>query len=424
MTLLSVLFLSITAVAPAGTPVDGIVAVVGSVPILHSDVVSLLLESGVSPDEARGLYHGDPLYDAALAELVQEKLLVEAAQREGLYPTPSQVNERVELFLVERRAEFPTETAFQQALSASGLTLATYREVLAGTMEHRMAAENYARGISGTAGLTLPSDPAGYLSENIEAFREIMGLVNLEWIYLPVIPGNTVEAELLLTQVRGRIERGETTFDVMAMEYSQDATARVGGDLDWFDPGDMTPAFEARVTDLQAGEMAGPFVTPFGVHLVMLTERDGERLRASHILRLVPVEPHDVQRVLDTAEAIRASVTNGEVLFSEAATEHSLDPTTRFEGGSLGTVFLAGWDASLAEMVSVLSPGEVSAPVQIERGAAVALFRLTPDQTPDLSGFSPEDLESVVSSFLWQRAFNETVDSLETEIPVFYPGME
>jgi len=210
----------------------------------------------------------------------------------------------------------------------------------------------------------------------------------------------------------------------MAMEYSQDATARAGGDLDWFDPGDMTPAFEARVTDLQAGEMAGPFVTPFGVHLVMLTERDGDRLRASHILRLVPVEPLDVQTVLDEAQAIRASVASGEVSFSDAAAEFSLDPSTRYGGGSLGTVFLAGWDASLAEMVSGLSPGELSAPVQIERGSAVAVFRLAPDQTPDFSGFPPEDLESVVSSFLWQRAFNETIDSLEAEIPVFYPGLE
>lgn len=424
MTVMAVLFLSIAAVMPTGAPVDGVSAVVGSVPILHSDVVTLLQESGIAIEQARRMYHGDPLYDAALAELVQEKLLVEAAQREGLYPTTTQVNERVEIFLAERRAEFPTETAFQQALSASGLTLATYREVLAGTIEHRLAAENYARRISGSAGLTLPSDPAGYLSENIEAFREVMGLANLEWIYLPVIPGNTGEAELLLTQVRGRIESGETTFDVMAMEYSQDATARVGGDLDWFDPGDMTPAFEARVTDLQPGDMAGPFVTPFGVHLVMLTERDAERLRASHILRLVSVEPHDVQRVLDTAEAIRESVMNGGVQFSDAAIEHSLDPETRFRGGSLGTVFLAGWDASLAEMVSALSPGELSGPVQIERGSAVAVFRLTPDQTPDFSGFSPEDLESVVSSFLWQRAFNETVDSLTAEIPVFYPGLE
>lgn len=424
MTVLSLVLLSVTAALPQGAPVDAIVAVVGSVPVLHSDVVSLLQESGIPAEEAMAMFNGDTLYDSALEELIQEKLLVEAARREGLYPTASQINERVELFLAERRAEFPTETAFQQALSASGLTLANYRQVLAGTIEHRLAAENYARRIGGAAGLSLPADPAGYLADNVEAFREIMGLANLEWIYLPVNPGNTGEAELLLTQVRERIERGETTFDVMAMEYSQDATARLGGDLDWFEPGDMTPAFEARVAGLQPGEMAGPFVTPFGVHLVMLSERDGDRLRASHILRLVPVGQDDVQRVLDEARAIRESVAGGGLPFADAAAEYSLDPATRANGGNLGTVFLAGWDASLAEMVSSLSPGELSAPVQIERGAAVAIFRLTPDQTPDFSEFTPEDLESVVSSFLWQRAFNETIDSLETEIPVFYPGTE
>lgn len=424
MTVLSFLMLMAVSVLPSGAPVDGIVAVVGSVPILHSDVLSLLGESGIAAEEAMAMYSGDTLYDSALDELIQEKLLVEAARRAGLYPTAAEVNERIEAFLAERRAEFPTETAFQQALSASGLTLANYRQVLAGTIEHRLAAENYARRISGAAGLSLPSDPAGFLADNIEGFRDVMGLANLEWIYLPVIPGNTSEAELLLAQVRSRIESGEASFEAMAMEYSQDATARVGGDLDWFEPGDMTPAFEARVKDLQPGEMAGPFVTPFGVHLVMLSERDGDRLRASHILRLVPVEQDDVQRVLDTARSIRESVSSGELTFSAAAAEYSLDPSTRFEGGSLGTVFLAGWDASLSDMVSSLSPGGLSDPVQIERGAAVAVFRLTPDQTPDFSGYAPEDLESVVSSFLWQRAFNETIDSLETEIPVFYPGVE
>ncbi|MCK7508473.1 MAG: peptidylprolyl isomerase [Desulfobacterales bacterium] len=83
---------------------------------------------------------------------------------------------------------------------------------------------------------------------------------------------------------------------------------------------------------------------------MMLTERDGERLRASHILRLVPVGPQDVQRVLDTAEVIRTSVTSGEVLFSEAAAEYSLDPSTRSRAAAwepsfwpAGTLALLKW---------------------------------------------------------------------------------
>ena len=404
--------------------IDGISAVVGSIPILHSDVVSLLLESGIEDPVARGMMHGDPVYDAALSELVEEKLLVEAARRDGLYPTPAEVNERVDAYLEERRAEFPSETAFMQALSESGMSLLSYRDVLVNTLADRMAAENYVRGMGGSAGISTPSDPVAFLNEHVEDFRSLMGLANLEWIYLPVLPGNTADAELLLTQVRNRIESGETTFDVMAMEYSQDGSARTGGDLDWFGPGDMTPAFEARVRDLEPGEMAGPFVTPFGVHLVMLNERDGDRLRASHILRLVEVRQEDLQRVTDTAEEILASIGRGEIGFSEAVATYSLDPETRFTGGSLGTVFLAGWDQSLSDVVSELLPGEISRPLMIERGSAVALFRLTEDQTPDFSGYAPEDIESVVGSYMWQQVFDETIDSLKTRIPVFYPGLE
>lgn len=403
---------------------DGVAAVVGSVPIMHGDVVGLLLESGLEPASARGLFHGDPVYDAALDELVDEKLLVEAARRRGLYPSSAEVNQRIDAFLQERRAEFPSETAFQQALTASGLTLVTYREMLASTIGDRVAAENYARTISGSSGLLAPADPAAFITDNTDGFRTVLGLANLEWIYLPVLPGNTSEAEALLVQVRNRVETGESRFDVMAMEYSQDGSARLGGDLDWFGPGDMTPAFEARVRDLEPGEMAGPFVTPFGVHLVMLTERDGDRVRASHILRLVPIEPQDTQRVYDQALAIVNAVNAGEMGFEEAAMLYSLDPETRFQGGTLGTVFLAGWDASLSGLVSGLTPGEMSEPVTIEGGSAMALFRLMDDQTPDLSRYSQEDLDSAVASYLWQREFDQAIDSLRAAIPVFYPGLE
>lgn len=419
--MLSVIILALLA---EFTVVDGIAAVVGSVPILHSDVVSLLLESGVDPGAVRGMLRGNPVYDAALDELVDEKLLVEAARRAGLYPSPTEVNQRVDVFLQGRRAEFSSEIAFQQALSASGLTLVTYREMLVNTIADRVAAENYARTITGSSGVVPPADPVAFINDNIDDFRTHLGLSNLEWIYLPVLPGNTSDAERLLAQVRNRVEAGEASFDVMAMEYSQDGTARLGGDLDWFGPGDMTPAFEARVGDLEPGGMAGPFVTPFGVHLVMLMERDGDRLRASHILRLVPIEPQDTQRVFDEALGIITAIKAGDLDFGEAAALYSLDPETRFAAGRLGTVFLAGWDSNLSTLVSSLSPGEMSDPVSIEGGSALALFRLMDDQTPDLSGYSPDDLDSAVASYLWQKAFSEAVRSLRAEIPVFYPGPE
>ncbi len=417
---LSVLLLAVVA---GIVPVDGIVAVVGSVPVLHSDVVSFLVEAGVAPGEADTLFRGHPLYDGALGELVNDKLFVEAARRQGLFPSPAQINARTDEIIQAQRAEFPTEAAFLQALSSSGLTLQTYREILATNVSHQIAIRNFAQGIGYRVGrATVPSNIESHIDENLDEIREMMEFVNLQLIYLPVLPVNTAEAMALLNLVRERVESGETSFDIMAMEYSQDGSARTGGDLGWFSRGDMTPAFEVRLWDLEPGEMAGPFVTPFGVHLAMVTDREDGRIRASHILRLVPVEPEDVNAVAARADSILASLTSGEITFETAAALYSLDPETRLRGGNLGTTSLSGFEEPLRLAISELQPGETTTPQFIEQGAALAILRVSEDQTPDFSGYTQEDLLDLWGAFNWQKAYRETTDSLRNEIPVFYPG--
>lgn len=412
----------LTLLAASPPPLDGIAAVVGSVPVLHSDVVTILVESGVEPERARSLYRGDPLYESALSELTDEKLLVEAAKREGLYPSPAQVNQRVEAFLESRRADYPSEAAFLQALSASGVTMQVYREILTTSFAHRIAAENYVRRIGGIAGTSMPADPEAFIVENLDGFRDVMEIASVSWIYLPVLPGATAEAEDLLLQVRERIESGSADFDVMAMEHSQDGSARVGGDLGWFQPGDMTPAFEVGLRGLEPGEIGGPFVSPFGVHLVMVTEREEGRLRASHILRLVPLETADADSAMALAEEVLDMIRRGDATFRSAARAHSLDPESRVQGGELGTVPLSRWDERIRRVLDGLDPGGTSEPVFIEQGSAVAIFHLNEDQTPDFSGYSPAELEELVGAYLWERTFRETVNSLREEIPVYYPG--
>ncbi len=81
-------------------------------------------------------------------------------------------------------------------------------------------------------------------------------------------------AEALLEEIRGGAD-----FAELARRHSQDpGSARQGGDLGFFGPGVMDPAFERAVFALkEPGEVAGPVRTPFGFHLVQLVEvRPGE----------------------------------------------------------------------------------------------------------------------------------------------------
>lgn len=91
-----------------------------------------------------------------------------------------------------------------------------------------------------------------------------------------------------LADFKRRLEAGQADFAALARDYSQDGSARQGGDLGWANPGQFVPEFEEVLASLRPGELADPFVSRFGVHLVQLVERR----QAS----LSPREQRDVAR--------------------------------------------------------------------------------------------------------------------------------
>lgn len=92
-----------------------------------------------------------------------------------------------------------------------------------------------------------------------------------------------------LEEFRRRIQSGQSTFEALAKEYSQDGSSAQGGDLGWSGPGRFVPEFEAAMNALAPGEIGPPLVSRFGVHLIRVTER-----------RSVPLS------VRDQREAVRA----------------------------------------------------------------------------------------------------------------------
>lgn len=76
-----------------------------------------------------------------------------------------------------------------------------------------------------------------------------------------------------LAEFKRRVEAGQADFAQLAREHSQDASARNGGDLGWANPGLFVPEFEEVIDSLSPGQVAGPIITRFGVHLVQLLER-------------------------------------------------------------------------------------------------------------------------------------------------------
>ncbi|MBI1348869.1 hypothetical protein GC163_21570 [bacterium] len=88
-----------------------------------------------------------------------------------------------------------------------------------------------------------------------------------------------VAAEKLLSQLRAEIAAGKVTFAQAAVQYSQSPTAKAGGDVGWIVGVGQLPLNVALVAlALQPEELSQPVRSPFGVHLVYVSERQPGQL--------------------------------------------------------------------------------------------------------------------------------------------------
>jgi peptidyl-prolyl cis-trans isomerase SurA len=78
---------------------------------------------------------------------------------------------------------------------------------------------------------------------------------------------------LQLLGYKQQIERGQASFEQLAKQHSQDASAADGGDLGWASPGQFVPEFEEVMNTLRQGQISDPLSSRFGVHLIQVVGR-------------------------------------------------------------------------------------------------------------------------------------------------------
>lgn len=83
----------------------------------------------------------------------------------------------------------------------------------------------------------------------------------------------TSDALNKIKELRRRIIGG-ANFESIAKANSQDPGSTVkGGNLGWVNPGEMVPEFDKAMAKLELNEISEPVRTPFGYHLIQVTER-------------------------------------------------------------------------------------------------------------------------------------------------------
>ena len=387
-------------------PLEKVVAVVDNSPILHSEVEQVLVQLGLDPDGSYEVDSETMEYHDALEELINTRLIINAAVGAGFYPTDDEI-----LALVEEQLE----------LSPPGFEADI--EYISEVLADKHAAQMFIFRKVHAAMLDMTLNPETFLQANPELVEEIIMPRHLEWILLPILPAGPDfnEAFEEMDRLRERILSGES-FEELAMEYSDDPSGRNGGYLGSFGPGEMTYAFEYAAFALEIGELSEPVVTPFGVHLIRLDDRteDGT-IEARHILRSVPLDTSDTERTVAEAGSILYDIRNSLLSFEDAARMYSRDMSSSEECGDKGMIPLKILMYEVAAAAQGLEMGSCSEPVILENSGAVVIFRLHEGtEEIDWSSFTGTELSGLVQQVIYQDTYNIVVDSLRDEMSVVY----
>jgi peptidyl-prolyl cis-trans isomerase SurA len=135
---------------------------------------------------------------------------------------------------------------------------------------------------------------------------------------------------------RKLLESGSITLEEYASRYSDDpGSATRAGKLGTTNRGDLVPEYEAAAYAMEPGAISQPVVSQFGVHLIRLEDRTGEKITTSHILFAIVPAAADQQSTQSLADSL-VSVLRAGGNFSELTRTFSIDTKTAAAGGDLG----------------------------------------------------------------------------------------
>jgi parvulin-like peptidyl-prolyl isomerase len=242
------------------------------------------------------------VYRDAVDSLINTKLLTIFLNRQKITVPPAKIDE--ELARLEQQLKADGRD-LAPALLEDNTALDTVRKEL----ENRIRWSDYVKSKATDAELKR------YVSANRDLFYGTQ--VRASHILLKVDPeAPAVEKEkikLKLQAIKGQIDANTVTFAQAANKYSEDPanSGGAGGDLDYFTlSSGFIPEFTDVAFKLKKGSVSEPFETPYGYHLIQVTDRKEGRpvdfeQNKPYILNAYAGE---LQKNLLTAERKRAKI--------------------------------------------------------------------------------------------------------------------
>jgi peptidyl-prolyl cis-trans isomerase SurA len=404
--------------------VDGIAAVVNEEAILESDVEEqlylLLMRAQQQPDSSIV----DTLRRQVLEQLIDDKLIVAEAQRQGLTVSDNEVNRAVEQQLAQKVQELGGEMQFREQLRKENTTEDRLRDkyrkdIRLQMLGQRLLAKQFPP-------KTVPQAEAeAYFKANPKKFPKAPAEVRLQVIQITVAPDSAASAKgrAEVLAAKKRIEAGEK-FAKVAADVSDDPnSARSGGDLGFFPQGTMEPAIDAASFSLKIGKLSDPVLTPYGWHILEVMERDTVKTRAGrdslgrdgkpvleahvrHILVRVAVTDDDAKRAKKLADRVRAEAAKG-TDYAALVRRYSKYQGPASPDGDVGFVPMSSLQPLIRTGIDSLEIGQVSEVLPNQSGYNI--FKVTDRKAEH--AYTLDEIKDELPDAVAQIQFKERYDT-------------
>jgi peptidyl-prolyl cis-trans isomerase SurA len=166
-------------------------------------------------------------------------------------------------------------------------------------------------------------------------------------------------------------------FSAVAQQFSQSATAAVGGDIGWVRPEQLSPELGKAVAQLRPGELSAPIRTGAGFYLLLVLDRRsgksaGPEEALLHLVQIVfplsPQAPEAVRRAaIVEAQNAKTTAKNCEELLKIGKEKGSAQLSSE---GRLRTDQIA---PAMRNIVLGLEAGQASQPIVQKNGVGVIM---------------------------------------------------
>ena len=345
--------------------VDEIIWVVGNEPILLSDVEETRISS-----EAYGQPVDNP-YCTIPEQIAVNKLFVHQAELDSVTVNESDVIRAVDNRINESIQAFGSREALEQMY---GRSVSQMRENLKKQYREQMMADEVRQKLTTDVKATpaevreyfknVPNDSLPFIPTQVEV--QIITSV-------PEVPRAEVERiENKLREYARRVNSGEADFSTLAKFYSEDGSARNGGELGYMGRNQLVPEFANVAFTLNDPKKVSKIVrSEYGYHIIQLIDKKGDKINVRHILLKPHIDDSEIEKGIARLDSIANDIRANKFTFDAAALALSDDKDTRNNHGLManvdqqnGTVSsrfeMQDLPADVAKVVDTLSVGQIS----------------------------------------------------------------